>query len=118
MLTNPPHAKVDAVLSNEEVLPDFGGITIISTPGHTPGHISLYLNAEKILIAGDALMVEQGQLMLPDPKSTLDMDLAKQSIKKLTNFDIEKVICYHGGLFESNVNHRVRELAGMAGGVG
>ena len=35
-----------------------GGTRVIPTPGHTPGHISLYLEESKILIAGDALTAE------------------------------------------------------------
>jgi glyoxylase-like metal-dependent hydrolase (beta-lactamase superfamily II) len=36
-----------------------GGTKVISTPGHTPGHISLYLERSKVLIAGDALRAER-----------------------------------------------------------
>ncbi len=32
-----------------------GGVRVIFTPGHTPGHIALYLERSRTLIAGDAL---------------------------------------------------------------
>ena len=41
-----------------------------------------------------------------------DDALNYQSIKKLTNYDIKKVVCYHGGIYEDNVNSCIRELAG------
>ena len=46
---------VDQLVSDKELLPWCGGIEIVHTPGHTPGHISLYLVSSKTLIAGDAV---------------------------------------------------------------
>jgi len=34
--------NVDKTLEDGEELPFCGGITVIHTPGHTPGHICLY----------------------------------------------------------------------------
>jgi glyoxylase-like metal-dependent hydrolase (beta-lactamase superfamily II) len=109
-LENPPKAPVDKTIVDGENLPYCGGITVINTPGHTPGHICLYHHASKTLIAGDAMRVMDGQLLLPDPHATLDMDEAIRSLKKLMKHDIDKVICYHGGLFQENVNERLAEL--------
>lgn len=111
MFGTPLTAIVDQTLSDGEVLPYCGGITVIFTPGHTPGHICLYLHESKTLIAGDALVVTDGMLQGPNPQATPDMERALQSIKKFTNFDIEQVICYHGGLYKDNVNQRLAELA-------
>ncbi|XEC96581.1 MBL fold metallo-hydrolase [Paenibacillus tarimensis] len=111
-LENPPSANVHQIVSDGEELPYCGGIVVIGTPGHTPGHISLYHKASKTLIAADAMVVdESGQLFGPDPEHTLDLPLAKQSLQKLTAYDIECVICYHGGLFKGNANQRIAELA-------
>jgi glyoxylase-like metal-dependent hydrolase (beta-lactamase superfamily II) len=52
-----------------------------------------------------------GRLVGPIPQYTLDMDVAVQSLKKLMHYDIEAVICYHGGLYRENVNRRIAELA-------
>jgi glyoxylase-like metal-dependent hydrolase (beta-lactamase superfamily II) len=111
LLQNPPKAPVDRTVEDGEQLPFCGGITIINTPGHTPGHISLYHQPSKTLIAGDALIVGNGQLLPSDPRYTHDMDEAIKSIQKLTQYDIETVICYHGGLYRDNVNQRIAELA-------
>ncbi|ODA42438.1 MBL fold metallo-hydrolase [Desulfosporosinus sp. BG] len=103
-------ANVDKTVEDGEVLPYCGGITVIFTPGHTPGHICLYLNQSKTLITGDALNVVDGQLEGPKPEFSSDIDLAKKSLKKLTQYDIETVICYHGGVYRNNINQRVLEL--------
>jgi len=52
-IANPPKGKVDELLIDNQELPYCGGIRVIHTPGHTPGHISLYLKQSKILVAGD-----------------------------------------------------------------
>lgn len=108
---NPPKAPVDTTIADGEELPYSGGVIVIDTPGHTPGHISLYHTRSKTLIAGDALVVIDGHLHGSVPQHTVDPEQALQSIKKLTQYDIEQVICYHGGLYTDNVNQRLRELA-------
>jgi glyoxylase-like metal-dependent hydrolase (beta-lactamase superfamily II) len=114
-LENPPKAPVDRTVADGEELPYCGGITVINTPGHTPGHICLYHRPSKTLIAGDALTAADGQLRGPNPQATLDMPLAMQSLKKLAQYDIERVICYHGGLCTGGANQRLAELAREAG---
>jgi glyoxylase-like metal-dependent hydrolase (beta-lactamase superfamily II) len=111
VLENPPHAPVDTIISDGEELPYCDGITVINTPGHTPGHISLYHKRSKTLIAADAMVVEAGKLLGPTPEYTLDLKSAMESLKKFTAFDIESVICYHGGVFKDNPNQRIAELA-------
>jgi glyoxylase-like metal-dependent hydrolase (beta-lactamase superfamily II) len=104
-------ASVDKTVADGQELVCCGGITVIYTPGHTPGHISLYLNQHKILIAGDSMNVED-QALVPAPRFTIvDTQLAAQSLAKLTQYDIETVICYHGGLFRGNASQRIAAIA-------
>lgn len=110
VLENPPKAAVDKTIADAEVVPYCGGITVIATPGHTPGHICLYHQPSKTLIAGDALRVVDGHLLGPSPQATLDMREAMQSVKKLAQYDIETVICYHGGLYTGDANQRIAAL--------
>jgi len=104
-------ANVDQTLTDGEELPYCGGITVIHTPGHTLGHICLYLKQSKTLITGDALF-GAGRLLAHAPVHfNFDNALAIKSLKKLTQYDIETVICYHGGLYQDNPNRRIAELA-------
>lgn len=107
---NPPKANVDQAVVDGEELPFGEGVVVIHTPGHTPGHICLYIKQSKTLIAGDAMSVQEGQLFGPDPQQTIDMVLAVDSLKKLAQYDIETVICYHGGVYRGDVNRRIEEL--------
>lgn len=111
LLGTPVTAKVDKTIEDGEVLPYCGGITVIFTPGHTPGHVSLYHHQTKTLITGDALVAANGELLGPSPQATPDMETALKSIKKFTKFDIRTVICYHGGVYKEHANKRLAELA-------
>ena len=61
--------KVTHPLSDGETLPILaseGGLRVVATPGHTFGHISLYLAARKLLFAGDVLR-HSGEKIVPSP---------------------------------------------------
>jgi glyoxylase-like metal-dependent hydrolase (beta-lactamase superfamily II) len=112
VLENPPKSTVNRTVSGGEELPYCGGIVVIDTPGHTPGHISLYHKPSKTLIAADALIVKDRILHGPDPQNSLNPEEALLSIKAFTRYDIETVICYHGGLYNNRANQRIVQLAG------
>ncbi|MDP4086294.1 MAG: MBL fold metallo-hydrolase [Bacillota bacterium] len=105
--------NVDYTMTDGEELPYCGGILVIYTPGHTPGHISLYLKRYKTLIAGDLLQIHNGKLILAPESTNFDMNLTKMSLKKLLNYDIETVICYHGGIYKDDTNKRIAELGDL-----
>lgn len=93
---NPPKGKVSDTVIDGQELPYCGGILILHTPGHTPGHISLYLKRSKILVAGDSMYSVNGVLGGVHAPTTLNIMEARQSLKKYLNLDIESVVCYHG----------------------
>lgn len=103
-------AAVDRTVSHQEQLPWCGGIEIIHTPGHMPGHISLYLPASKTLIAGDAVVIEQGKLDIANPQFAMDLDEAIRSVQRLLAYDIDQLICYHGGLFSGDSKQALQQL--------
>lgn len=102
--------QVDGILALDEDLPWCGGITIVSTPGHMPGHISVYHKPTKTMITGDALVVEHGKLETANPRYTLDNDSAYNSMKKFLNYDIERLICYHGGVIAQDIRPLIEAL--------
>lgn len=105
-----PTAKVTRIVADGEVLPLFGGIQVIHTPGHTPGHICLYHQPSKTLVTGDATVAEDGKILGPNPMFTPDMALAQESQQKLAKLEIERAICYHGGLCDQQVNEQILAL--------
>jgi glyoxylase-like metal-dependent hydrolase (beta-lactamase superfamily II) len=111
MLDALQRTTVDVALKDGEVLDLAGGVTIIATPGHTPGHVSLYMNRTKTLITGDALTSSNGTLAGPMEMATPDMVSAKASVKRLAEFDVEQIVAYHGGLVDQDANGQLRRVA-------
>lgn len=110
MLESIENASVDVVLKDKDFFSFCGGIEIISTPGHMPGHISVYIKDSKTLIAGDAMVIEDGKLSIANPQYTLDIDEAKKSISKLLNYKIDRIICYHGGVYTKNIKESLENI--------
>lgn len=78
-------------------------VVAVHTPGHTPGHMCLYVSSMRALIAGDALNIDGGALTGPNPVYTKDMQEAYRSLEKLLPLAIDRVYTYHGGVFEGDV---------------
>ncbi len=47
-----PHCPVDDVLGDQH---QEGGLTVLHTPGHTPGHLAFWAEKHKVLLSGDAI---------------------------------------------------------------
>lgn len=101
---------VDRFVENADVLDFCGGIEIFHTPGHTPGHICLFLREGNILITGDALNAADGVLTGPNPVYTPDMAQAYKSLRPLCELPIEKIACYHGGLVKQDALAQLKVL--------
>src|SRR5215212_10914286 len=108
--------RVDEHLEDGSRLDLAGGIRVIFTPGHTPGHISLYLERPKVLIAGDALTAEGSSLKGPNQSMTLEMRTALQSMRRLADLEIDTIVCYHGGVVGEDANGQLRRVILEASG--
>jgi glyoxylase-like metal-dependent hydrolase (beta-lactamase superfamily II) len=102
--------EVDEILEDGDVLDICGGIEVVASPGHMPGHISLYLRDFKTMIAGDALVVADGKLYRANPRFTLDKDEAYTSARRFINYAIDTLICYHGGAITENIKESLENL--------
>ncbi len=89
--------NVDLTVNDGENFNWAGGVRIIATPGHTPGHISLLLNESNSIVTGDAAVVENGALVVANPNFSLDLKKAELSLEKIISMKPDKYYCYHGG---------------------
>lgn len=107
-----PPANVDLELTGGVRIPTLAGpMEIVETPGHAPGHVSLYFPEDGLLIAGDALVADEDEpLSGPKPEFTPDMDRALESVADLASLEIEHVVCYHGGYVDRG-SERIREIS-------
>ena len=92
-LMTPPNFPVAAPLEDGDTLPLLSGATVVHTPGHTPGSISLHFPNEGVLLVADALQRYQGRLTLPSRWFSSDMEAARESVRRLSQLDFE-VICF------------------------
>lgn len=107
--------RVARVLRGGELLPLAGGVRVVATPGHTVGHLSLYVEADGVLIAGDALTSEGGTLHGPNPQFTPDLPLATRSVGRLadlpaTGKSVTGILTYHGGYVSRDAAGQLRAL--------
>ncbi|MBI4338894.1 MAG: MBL fold metallo-hydrolase [Chloroflexi bacterium] len=90
---HPPHLDVALADGDEIPLGTRSTISVIHTPGHTAGSISLYLRPQKILLVGDALQYRFHRLSPPARGVTQDYQAAQESMRKLLAYDF-KTLCF------------------------
>jgi glyoxylase-like metal-dependent hydrolase (beta-lactamase superfamily II) len=88
-----------------------GSLTVIHTPGHTPGSISLLDTAGKVVFVGDTLMFDKGKISVPAKRFTLDMRQERLSIKKIAGLDFDVMLSGHGEPLKSDASSRVKEFS-------
>lgn len=96
---------------------------IIETPGHSPGHISLFRESDRTLIAGDAFVTvkqesaisvlkQAKELSGPPAYFTCDWVAAEESVKKLAALNPEIAATGHGiPMRGEDLRDNLKELA-------
>ena len=87
-------------VSDNQVLPFCGGVEVVHTPGHTPGHMCLFLQGSGVMVCGDAANITEGGLVGSNPQHTWDTDLAQKSLERILGYKPSAVVCYHTGYQE------------------
>lgn len=113
---------------NVHPLPDDGRLPQLQdwkwlpTPGHSPGHISLYRESDRTLIAGDAFVTVRAESMLanimltpevhgPPAYLTPDWPASRGSVQMLAELEPEAVATGHGiPLRGSNMREELHQL--------
>ena len=105
-------------------LPEMPGWKILNTPGHTPGHVSFFREADRTLIVGDAFcstkpesffeaaVAQDPELHGPPAYFTSDWNAARHSVEQLAKLQPQTVALGHGKpLSGSNVASELQQLA-------
>jgi glyoxylase-like metal-dependent hydrolase (beta-lactamase superfamily II) len=98
--------RITAVADGDKV----GGLTIVATPGHTPGHVSVLDPSSRVFVAGDAIVGQDGDVGPPGEQYTEDMDVAMQSVAKIGKLDFDIALFGHGEPISSDANAKVAAL--------
>ncbi|RKD22652.1 MBL fold metallo-hydrolase [Ammoniphilus oxalaticus] len=94
-------------LPSDGSVPHLTGFRWIHTPGHTPGHVSLFRESDRALIAGDAfitvkqdslfkVLTQEIEISEPPRYLTTDWKAAKHSLGKLRDIQPAVAITGHG----------------------
>lgn len=94
---------VDERVADGQVLPVLGGLRVVATPGHTPGHISLYAPSAGALFAGDSLASGADGLRLPPGATTWDEAKALESVRLQAQLGARIVCPAHGPVVKDAV---------------
>jgi len=88
--------QVDEILTEGQSLPFLGGLRVIETPGHTPGHISLFAPKVGVLFCGDSMVTDESGIHGSRPTVTWDEARAKESARKQAELGASIVCSGHG----------------------
>ncbi|MGW5955880.1 MBL fold metallo-hydrolase [Bacillus mycoides] len=107
-----PHEPIDLgnnvkALPTDGTVPDMPEFEWIHTPGHTPGHISLFREKDRTLITGDAFVTvkqeylykvftQEQEISGPPRYLTIDWKAAKESVIKLEALKPLAAVTGHG----------------------
>ncbi len=93
----PAHPVDRALREGDEV----AGFTVLDTPGHSPGHVSYWREADRVLVCGDVMwgynpFVLAGGIRQPFPLASPDPALNRRSARRLAELEPELVCFGHG----------------------
>lgn len=88
---------VDNILTGGDTLTILGGMEVLETPGHTPGHLSFYFPAHKLLVAGDSVSTQPCKVLYNRMKAfNWNQDQMKASVRMQAELQPEIVTSGHG----------------------
>lgn len=65
---------------------------------------------QQLVIANDAVVVEEQGLDIANPQFTLDMHQAVKSVERIKRISPKKMICYHGGIVGEEIYDKLNAL--------
>jgi glyoxylase-like metal-dependent hydrolase (beta-lactamase superfamily II) len=111
------------LLNEDGSLPGMEGWRWIHTPGHTPGHVSLFRDEDRVLIAGDAFVTMRQESLIavltrrqevwrPPAYFTPDWESARSSVQELARLDPSIAATGHGiPMFGTQLHSELEALA-------
>ena len=87
--------SVDQQVSDGDMI---GSLKVIHTPGHTPGHISLYYEKDKLLLGADSIykhVFGAEGMYISVPQVSIDPVTAIVSAQRLSKVNFDKLLMAH-----------------------
>jgi len=99
---------VDETFGDNDLLDVAGGVRILHTPGHTPGHCSLLHEPSGVLITGDALFNWRMRMRYSYALFCTNVSLSRETADRLGEVDYEIAAFTHGPEIRDRARERVR----------
>ncbi|MDX6610762.1 MAG: hypothetical protein QOF85_2729 [Solirubrobacterales bacterium] len=99
---------VEQELTDGQVLDVAGGLRVLHTPGHTPGHVSLLHEPSRLLITGDSIWNAFGRMSWPVRMLCTDAALTRRTAEVLGELDYDLVAFTHGPEIRTGAREAVR----------
>jgi glyoxylase-like metal-dependent hydrolase (beta-lactamase superfamily II) len=99
--------EVARELKDGDELDVAGGLRVVHTPGHTPGHVSLLHPASGVLVTGDCIMNVLGVRWSPRPLCT-NPRLNQATADRLADLEYRVAAFTHGPHIADRARERVR----------
>ena len=99
---------VEEELVDGQVLDVAGGLRVVHTPGHTPGHISLLHEPSRLLITGDSIWNLLGRMSWPVRMLCTDAVMTRRTAEVLGDLDYDLVAFTHGPEIRTGAREAVR----------
>ncbi len=103
-----PGIAPDIVLAEGDVI---GGLTVLHTPGHTPGSICLFSDRDHVLMSGDTVFAD-GYFGRYDFPGGSRRELA-QSLERLSLLEVNGLFAGHGEPVEENGSRCIAAALGL-----
>ena len=71
-------------------------LSVLGTPGHTAGHVSLFHEATRTLFIGDAAASYQGEVIRAPERFTADAAQAEESLERIAALAPARILFAHG----------------------
>jgi len=108
-----PPVEVSRELVDGEVLPVAGGLRVIHTPGHSPGHVSLLHAPSGVLVTGDAIW-NVLRLSYGIAGFCADVAMTRRTAAVLGNLEYTTAAFTHGPHVSDRARERVRSFVAAA----
>jgi glyoxylase-like metal-dependent hydrolase (beta-lactamase superfamily II) len=102
--------EVSNTLHDGDVLDVAGGLRVLHTPGHSPGHCSFLHESSGVLITGDALFNFLDRMSWSYAWFCSDVALSRQTAERLGDADYEVAAFTHGAEIRDRARERIRDF--------
>jgi glyoxylase-like metal-dependent hydrolase (beta-lactamase superfamily II) len=101
-------AEVAEVLHDGQVLDVAGGLRVVHTPGHTPGHVSLLHEPTKLLITGDSIWNIRSRRTWPIGGLCTSFAQSRKTAAVLGDLDYDLAAFTHGPEIRDGAREAIR----------